>query len=52
MLFRSLDAYPTLRAQDLANAWAYVHAHREQIERQIADNESDEDVAADEGPGR
>lgn len=37
-----LSAYPTLRAEDLANAWAYVRSHREEIERQIAENESDE----------
>src|SRR6266496_3212597 len=37
-----LQSYPTLRAQDLANAWAYVESHREEIERQIAENESDE----------
>jgi len=37
-----LKAYPTLRAQDLTNAWAYVRTHREEIERQIAENESDE----------
>ena len=37
-----LRAYPTLRAEDLANAWAYVRSHREEIERQIAENESDE----------
>lgn len=34
-----LFAYPTLRAQDIVNAWAYVDAHREEIERQIAENE-------------
>jgi len=34
-----LHAYPTLRAEDLANAWAYVRAHREEIERQIRENE-------------
>jgi uncharacterized protein (DUF433 family) len=34
-----LRAYPTLRAQDLVNAWAYVDAHREEIERQIRENE-------------
>lgn len=28
-----LNAYPTLRAEDLANAWAYVRSHREEIER-------------------
>jgi len=38
-----LRDYPTLTAQDLANAWAYVRSHRDEIERQIADNESDED---------
>lgn len=37
-----LRAYPTLRAEDLANAWAYVRSHREEIERQITENESDE----------
>lgn len=30
-----LRAYPTLRAEDLANAWAYYRAHREEIEEQI-----------------
>lgn len=34
-----LHAYPTLRAQDLVNAWAYVEAHRDEIERQIRENE-------------
>jgi uncharacterized protein (DUF433 family) len=34
-----LGAYPTLRAQDLANAWAYVRSHREEIDRQIHENE-------------
>ena len=34
-----LAAYPTLRAQDLVNAWAYVHNHRDEIERQIRENE-------------
>jgi uncharacterized protein (DUF433 family) len=36
-----LHNYPTLRAEDLANAWAYVRSHREEIERQIKANESD-----------
>jgi uncharacterized protein (DUF433 family) len=35
-----LRAYPTLRAEDLANAWAYVRGHREEIEKQIAENEA------------
>ena len=35
-----LESYPTLRAADLSNAWAYVRAHPEEIERQIAENET------------
>lgn len=35
-----LRAYPTLRAEDLANAWAYHRSHREEIEQQIIDHES------------
>ncbi len=38
-----LEAYPILTAQDLTNAWNYVHAHRVEIEQQIADNERDDD---------
>lgn len=34
-----LHAYPTLRAEDLTHAWAYVRAHWEDIERQINENE-------------
>jgi uncharacterized protein (DUF433 family) len=34
-----LRSYPTLRAEDLTNAWAYFRGHREEIEQQIADNE-------------
>lgn len=34
-----LRAYPTLRAQDIVNAWAYVDMHREEIEQQIRENE-------------
>ncbi len=37
-----LRAYPTLRADDLANAWAYVRSHRSEIEQQIVANEEDE----------
>jgi uncharacterized protein (DUF433 family) len=37
-----LQNYPTLRAEDLANAWAYVLAHRAEIAAQIADNETAE----------
>lgn len=35
-----LLSYPTLRAQDLANAWAYVRAHRTDIEQEIRENEA------------
>lgn len=35
-----LEAYPTLRAEDLANAWAYVRSHPQEIEDQIHENES------------
>jgi uncharacterized protein (DUF433 family) len=35
-----LRAYPTLRAEDLVNAWAYVRAHRDEIEQQIQENEA------------
>jgi len=34
-----LQDYPSLRAEDLASAWGYVRAHREEIERQIRENE-------------
>jgi uncharacterized protein (DUF433 family) len=34
-----LRAYPSLRAEDLVNAWAYVRSHPEEIERQIRENE-------------
>jgi len=37
-----LRAYPSLRAQDLANAWAYVRGHQEEIAREIAENEAAE----------
>jgi uncharacterized protein (DUF433 family) len=33
-----LQCYPTLRAEDLANAWAYVRSHREEIDRQLQEN--------------
>src|SRR5258705_497942 len=36
-----LASYPTLRAEDLANAWAYVRSHQAQIDEQIRLNESD-----------
>lgn len=34
-----LRSYPTLRAEDLAHAWAYVRSHRAEVEAQIRDNE-------------
>ncbi|MEX2285470.1 MAG: DUF433 domain-containing protein [Planctomycetaceae bacterium] len=34
-----LRSYPTLRAGDLATAWAYVQSHRDEIEEQIRENE-------------
>ena len=34
-----LRSYPTLRAEDLAAAWAYVRVHRSEIERQMRENE-------------
>lgn len=36
-----LQDYPTLTAQDLANAWSYIRSHREEIEREIIENEED-----------
>lgn len=35
-----LQAYPILRAEDLANAWAYVRSHFDEIEQHIAENEA------------
>jgi uncharacterized protein (DUF433 family) len=35
-----LHSYPSLRAQDLVNAWGYVRSHPLEIEQQIRDNES------------
>lgn len=35
-----LRCYPTLRAEDLANTWAYYCIHREEIEQQILEHES------------
>jgi uncharacterized protein (DUF433 family) len=37
---RILDNYPSLRAIDLVNAWTYVEAHREEIDRAIHQNET------------
>lgn len=35
-----LRSYPTLRAEDLVHAWNYFASHRDEIERQIQDNEA------------
>ena len=35
-----LRSYPTLRAEDLTNAWAYYRSHRREIEQQIIENET------------
>lgn len=34
-----LQNYPSLTAQDLANAWNYIRSHQDEIEREIAENE-------------
>ena len=34
-----LDSYPSLRAEDLANAWAYARIHSAEIDKQIQANE-------------
>jgi uncharacterized protein (DUF433 family) len=34
-----LRSYPALRAEDVADAWAYVRSHRMEIEDQIRQNE-------------
>ena len=34
-----LRSYPALRAEDLANAWAYVRSHRDEIDAQVRENE-------------
>jgi uncharacterized protein (DUF433 family) len=34
-----LRSYPSLRAEDLVNAWAYVRSHRAEVEEQIRENE-------------
>lgn len=35
-----LAAYPSLRAEDLVNAWYYARAHAAEIEAQIRENEA------------
>ena len=38
---RILENYPTLRAADLVNAWAYADAHQQEIEQAIRANQAD-----------
>ncbi len=35
-----LCSYPRLHAEDLVHAWSYYQAHRDEIDRQIRDNEA------------
>ncbi len=35
-----LHGYPTLRTEDLSNAWNYYRAHKDEIEVQITENEA------------
>ena len=35
-----LRAYPTLRAEDLSNAWAYYRVHKAEIDQNIQENET------------
>jgi uncharacterized protein (DUF433 family) len=35
-----LESYPTLRAEDLVNAWAYYRSHHQEIDQQIIANEA------------
>ena len=34
-----LRSYPTLRAEDLTNAWTYAASHAEELDRAIRENE-------------
>lgn len=34
-----LENYPSLRAVDLVNAWAYADAHHEEVDQAISENE-------------
>jgi uncharacterized protein (DUF433 family) len=36
-----LQSYPSLWAEDLTNAWAYVNSHKVEIDQQISDNEKE-----------
>jgi len=34
-----LDSYPSLRAEDIANAWAYARIHAAETDKQFQANE-------------
>lgn len=34
-----LSMYPTLRSEDLTNAWTYYRSHKSEIEQEIKENE-------------
>jgi uncharacterized protein (DUF433 family) len=36
-----LRSYPSLKAIDLVQAWSYADAHRDEIEREIRENEEE-----------
>jgi uncharacterized protein (DUF433 family) len=36
-----LENYPSLRAADLVNAWAYFDAHRQEVNKAIRANEAE-----------
>lgn len=35
-----LEMYPSLRAEDLVNAWAYYQLHQAEVEQDIVENEA------------
>ncbi|EDN68019.1 Protein of unknown function DUF433 [Beggiatoa sp. PS] len=36
-----LRCYPSLRAEDLTNAWSYIRSHKAEIDQQILENEEE-----------
>ena len=36
-----LNSYPTLRQQDLNNAWAYYHVNKNEIDNDIKENDEE-----------
>lgn len=47
-----LRSYPSIRAVDLVQAWAFADAHRAQIEKEIQENESDDDSPGEQASSR